>query len=191
MTKYNLVNPYIKGTFETGFNAKTELAAANNVWESLGKHIKQNVPKFSFTLERSSDKKLFTFTVKETVNDGLVDYKLGKTRPTKDRKIQNAFKKKIAEIRKLEKQGQKGGKRKSKKKDEEEDDSSSSESDKKKSYYRSLSKMYGSYPISWFWYDPLYYDDSKFLPTITGYPYMYLSLTRFDDLMGFTNLWYK
>jgi hypothetical protein len=185
MKKYNLVNPYIKGTFETSFNGKTELAAANNAWESLGKHIKQNVPKFSFTLERSSDKKLFTFTVKETINDGLIDFKLGKSRPTKDRKIQNAFKKKISEIRKLEKK-QKGGRKK--------DDSSSSSSDEKKKekdYYKAIGKMYGSYPISWFWYDPLYYSDSKFLPTIVGYPYMYLSLTRFDDLAAFSHLWYR
>tara|TARA_A100001015_G_C14916086_1_gene682409 strand:- start:747 stop:1163 length:417 start_codon:yes stop_codon:yes gene_type:complete len=137
MKSYNLVNPYIKGSFETGFKGKTELDAASKAWESLGKNIKQSLPKFSFTLERSSDKKLFTFTVKESVSDGLIDFKLGRSKPTKSRKRQNAFKNKLKQLRKLDKKQKGGSKGKKKKKD---DSSSSDDSDDMKAYAKSYKK---------------------------------------------------
>lgn len=192
MKSYNLVNPYIKGSFETQFKGKTELDAASNAWESLGKNIKQSLPKFSFTLERSSDKKLFTFTVKETVSDGLIDFKLGRSKPTKSRKRQTAFKNKLKELRKLDKK-QKGGQRKRKKKKKDDSSSSSDDSDDMKAYAKSykktMNKLYNSYPISYYWYDPLYYDDSKFVPSLVGYPYVYYSYAETDDLSTISTWW--
>ena len=112
MKNFTLVNPYIKGTFDTNFKGKSELEAAQKTWASLGKNITQNLPKYCFTLERSSDKKLFHFSVKEEVNDGVVDYKLGSIKVNAKSKKLKAFKNKLKELKNADKKHQDGGKRK-------------------------------------------------------------------------------
>ncbi len=192
MKTYTLVNPFIKGTFETNFKGKTELDAAQKAWSSLGKNVTQNLPKFCFTLERGTDRKLFHFSVKEEINDGLVDYKLGSIKINLKSKKLKAFKNKLSELKKADKE-KKGRKRKKKRKSKDDDDSDDSDSDYdiySKKYKKNLRRSWGSYPISWYWYDPLVYDTDVFLPTIIGSPYMHLSLLETYDPMAWYNLWY-
>ena len=108
MKNFTLVNPYIKGTFDTNFKSKTELDAAQKAWSSLGKNITQNLPKYCFTLERGTDKKLFHFSVKEEINDGLVDYKLGSFKISAKSKKLKSFKSKLSQLKKADKQHQSG-----------------------------------------------------------------------------------
>ena len=191
MKNFTLVNPYIKGTFDTNFKGKSELEAAQKTWASLGKNITQNLPKYCFTLERSSDKKLFHFSVKEEVNDGVVDYKLGSIKVNAKSKKLKAFKNKLKELKNADKKHQDGGKRKKKKDDDSPSDSESSDYNVfSKKYKKHLKRAWGMYPISWYWYDPLVYDTDVFLPTIVGSPYVHLSLLESYDPMAWWNMMY-
>ena len=50
--KYELVNPYILGSFERKFTAENSLQAAHLAYQSLSQHFVGHIPTFKFTLQR-------------------------------------------------------------------------------------------------------------------------------------------
>jgi hypothetical protein len=176
MKTFKLVNPYIQGNMTTSFGGKDALNAAQSTWEELGKNISKGVPKFYFTLQDTSDK-LHHFYVKETLNDGLVDYRLSKLKPQSKSKSISHFKKQLKVFDKSVQNMSGGGdskksrkKRNLKKKNDDYEDDDSSDSD---NVFSKSNNLFGwSSPISYLYYDPIVYGfDDVYLPNIVGsYP---------------------
>jgi hypothetical protein len=178
MKTFKLVNPYIKGNMTTTFSGNDSLNAAQSAWEELGQNISKGVPKFYFTLQ-DSKKKLTHFYVKETLNDGLVDYRLSKLNNKVPAKATSHFK---TQLEKFENTNMSGGirmgkRRKSKKNKKKKkrcsdcgsnpcecDDSSSEEV----GFGSSTALTYTS-PIGYMYYDPIVYGfDDVYMPNIVG-----------------------
>ena len=68
MPSYKLVNPVIVGTLDTTYSGSSANQAAEKAWSSLSKYFTGNLPRFGFTLESTSDNKLYHYLVKEDVN---------------------------------------------------------------------------------------------------------------------------
>jgi hypothetical protein len=156
MTKFKLVNPHIEGSLKTTFTADSNINAAQNAWKTLSEHILNNVPKFAFTLENTSDGCLCHFLVQEKMNKKKAKYTITELNLQNNDNIEKAFKKNFENFKK--KKIMAGGKHKDKKDD---DDSSSSSSDSDspsiydKIFYKNVLRK--SYPINFVWYDPLFY----------------------------------
>jgi len=180
MTEYQLINPYIEGSFGRSFTGKDVLDVANKVWEGLSEHMTNNVPKFAFTLERTSDKKLFHFLVKESVSEGNVDFSIEQMKLQNTQKSNNQLK---ADLKKLnERKTQTGGKKKEKENDK--DDSSSSSSEDEDILNRVMRPSYPTmgYPFTYWWYNPVVYElDRIYVPTFVSplMPYVELSTYGF------------
>lgn len=164
MTNYNLVNPYIEGDFEKTYSAQKPLDAAEKVWGKLSGYMTGNVPKFAFTLERSTDKKLFNFLVKEKVKNDVVDYSVSEVTEASDKESVKQFKSKLVQLRK---NSQQGGASKKKGKDDDSDSDSDSDSEL---FTKILQHKYRhmNQPILYWWYTPTLYQPylpSVFMPT--------------------------
>lgn len=168
MTNYQLVNPYIEGDFEKVYSGKKPLDAAEHVWGKLSGYITGNVPRFAFTIERMSDKKLFHFVVKEKVKgnkSSTVDFSLEELNVDLNKDVSKRFKTKCSE---LQKKAQAGGKKKEKDEDEDDDSSSSSDSDDLYSSILHHKYKHMNQPILYWWYTPTLYDsvvESVYMPT--------------------------
>jgi hypothetical protein len=176
MKTFKLVNPYIQGNMTTSFGGKDALNAAQSTWEELGKNISKGVPKFYFTLQDTSDK-LHHFYVKETLNDGLVDYRLSKLKPKSKSKSISHFKKQLKVFDKsVQKMSGGGGRKKSRKKTKcpecGKKNCDCSDSDSDNVFSKSNNLLGWSSPISYLYYDPIVYGfDDVYLPNIVGsYP---------------------
>ena len=192
MKTFKLVNPYIKGNMTTTFGGKDALNAAQATWEELGKNISKGVPKFYFTLSDSDDK-LHHFYVKESLNDGLVDYRLSKLKSKSKTATIKHFKKQL-KVFEESTDNMTGGKRKKKKnkkrRKKSDDDDDSSDSDQ-------LNKVHSityTSPISYFYYDPIVYGfDDVYLPNIVGsYPLInyYTGLgMSYVDILAHKHIW--
>jgi hypothetical protein len=194
MPHYQLVNPYIKGKFNTKIKSKSSETAADEAWSKLSKFTSINVPNFSFTLKRIEDNKLYHFNVKEKLkkNDS-VSYTIDKLNSNLSTDETDNF---ITHINNLETKLDGGRKssnkhKKSKKHSKSHDDSSSSSSDSDSDSDSDdlLSRVKHfknkSQPVNYLWYSPiLYKTDDKinnfYLPTFTisGAPYYnYIAFT--------------
>lgn len=72
---FELVNPYIDGSFETTYDAKTPLDGADMFWKAFSKLIVNHISEFFFTLKDSETDKLYSFKVSESKSDdGEVKY---------------------------------------------------------------------------------------------------------------------
>ena len=182
MTKYQLINPYIEGTFERTYSGAKPIDAAETAWNKLSGYFTSNIPKFAFTMERTSDGKLFHFVVKEDVKKGLVDFSIEKVNIKVPQKISKYFKEKVKEV----KTKQTGGKRKKKRKDDD-DDSSSDSSD----YYTKVFKHKYTHlgqPIAYWWYAPyLYYDVAPSLFVPGGWVY---GLTPYVEISALSSAFF-
>jgi hypothetical protein len=96
---YKLVNPYIKGDFQTKIKSKNSLNAAKEFYGSLSEHFNNNVPKFYFTIQKGGGKKFYHFEVtenkkKENVNYSIKPYTLKNNESMIDNYLDNfkAFK---------------------------------------------------------------------------------------------------
>ena len=49
---YNLVNPCIKGQFNSEIKAKNSLEAAKQLYNNMSEHFNNNVPKFYFSIQK-------------------------------------------------------------------------------------------------------------------------------------------
>lgn len=169
MPNYKLVNPYIEGEFDTTCQGKTSSEAAQSIWKSLSEHITNNVPKFYFTLEKTSDNSLHHFVIKESIENDMVNYKLKEHSVNLKKKDINEFKKSLSKFQKNMSGGAKKKKKKRRYKDDddyelEDDDSDSEMFDK----IRMQQYMMLGNPIVYYWYNPyLYQVESFFVPTFT------------------------
>ena len=68
MKSYILVNPHIEGSVETKFKTKTANEAASLAYETVSKYFSNNLPKFSFTLQKAGSDKFYHFDVSEKIN---------------------------------------------------------------------------------------------------------------------------
>ena len=68
---YNLVNPTIKGQFNSSVKAKNSLEAAQKLYGELSQHFNNSVPKFFFTIQKgnSGNGKVYHFKVRESKTD--------------------------------------------------------------------------------------------------------------------------
>jgi hypothetical protein len=65
MKTYTLINPQIGGSFETRYESKTPIQAAEKLWDNLTEYIVDSVPRFMFTLKGGN--KYHHFEVKEDI----------------------------------------------------------------------------------------------------------------------------
>jgi hypothetical protein len=179
MTKFRLVNPSIVGSANKSISASNEHDAASEAWNNLSQYITNNVPKFPFSIERTSDGKLFHFLVKEKRKAGskVVDFSISPLSVKLTKSQLAEIKGKIENIHTANDKVQSGGKHKhhhdKDKKDSEDDSSSSSSSASDSSDSDVYNKMsiFGyntSYPIAYWWYSPTLYSlDTVYIPTFT------------------------
>ena len=183
MTKYNLVNPCIGGSLNTQYGGKSHLEAAKNAWEDFSQYLVNSVPKFAFTLERSSDGKLYHFTVNEKIGGGKnASYSITELDVNLTPKQLSSLKSDYNNMQnKLD--GQLGGKKHryhdGDKKNEEDDSSSSSSDSDLANAIRLLKYKQQNQPIVYWWYNPLVYrTNDLYIPTfITPLsPYVHINL---------------
>ena len=75
---YKLVNPYIRGEFDTKMKTKNSIEAARKFYNSLSEHFNNSVPKFYFTIQKggSSKGKFYHFEVEESRKGDDVDFSI-------------------------------------------------------------------------------------------------------------------
>ncbi len=174
--KYKLVNPYIKGEFETKVNAKNSLDAAKTFYNNLSEHFNNNVPKFYFTIQKggSGKGKFYHFEVKEKKVNDSVDYTI---KPFEIQGEDEAIGQYLDNFEHFKgrfnggasrKGSKKGSKRRSSRRSSRHEDSSESDD-----FYReakSYVPVTSSSPFYYMYYDPLLYKvDSVFIPTYYAY----------------------
>lgn len=165
MTKYNLVNPYIDGNFNTTIKAETVMKAAGKMYEEvLSPLFITSTSQFNFSIEGGG--KMYHFSVNEKLKGDNAKFKIEKFNGKVD---DSKFITKLNEIKE-----QSGGKHKNKHKD---DDSSSSSSDSPSHYsissYYYSPYIYTPYVNTSFYYYP-FISPTYLTPTscwsIYGYP---------------------
>jgi hypothetical protein len=191
MTKYNLVNPCIGGSIKTQYEAKSHMQAAKDAWEDFSQYLTNSVPKFAYTLERTSDGKLFHFSVNEKIGKNKnASFSINELNVGLSNSQLNSLKSDFNNMQnKLD--GQFGGKKHrydddndKKHKNDEEDDSSSSSSDLVNAI-RLLKYKQQNQPIVYWWYNPLIYrTNDLYIPTFISQlsPYVHINLN--SSFMG-------
>lgn len=165
MPKFELVNPYIEGNFQTVYSSKNEKECAEELWNNLSGYLTGHVPKFAFTIKNKSNDKLSHFLVKENIEGDLVDYSINELNVELNKEALKQFNSKINKINSVQSGGRKHKK-------EEDDDSSSSDSDDElfEIYEKVMKKRRKAHsnPIVYWWYTPTIYEyvvGSVFCPT--------------------------
>lgn len=184
MSNYKLVNPCIGGNMNTIYSGKSHLDAAKNTWVNLSQYLTNSVPRFAFTLEKTSDGKLHHFLVSEKADAGKkTSYSISSLDINLSSKQSNAFKNDVKDIQaKLNAEDgdeQDGG---DKKKHRYRDDDSSSDSELEDAIrlmkYKVAQK---AQPIYYWWYNPLVYNAvDLYIPTFTVplSPYVHINLNN-------------
>ncbi len=177
VNKYKLVNPYIKGEFESKVDAKNSIDAAKQFYKSLSEHFNNSVPKFYFTIQKggSGKGKFYHFVVNEKRKNEEVDYNI---KPFEIKDENRAMKNYLSNFENFKgrynggaKQGRRSSKRSSSKRSSrrKDDDSSSTDSSE---YYREATTYVPvvSQPFTYMYYDPIVYQvDTVFFPTFYSY----------------------
>ena len=184
VNSYNLVNPYIKGKFNSQVKAKNSLEAGKMLYNALAEHFNNNVPKFYFSIQKgkSGKGKMYHFEVKEKKEGDNVSFSI---EPHTLKNVAASNKKFNARLSKFKGRidGKLGGapkrkKKKTKKKKKKKDDSDS-ESSSEEEYLETTYVTTVDHPIYYYWYDPLVYSvDSVYIPTFYSYvtPYIEIDL---------------
>ncbi len=174
--KYKLVNPYIKGEFETKIDAKNSLEAAKKFYNNLSEHFSNGVPNFYFTIQKggSGKGKFYHFQVKEKKINDSIDSTI---KPFEIQGEEESMKQYLENFEQFQgryngrKGSRKSSRRSSRKSSRRRSETISSESSD--DFYRE-SKSYVSTvgtPFYYMYYDPLLYKvNSVFVPTF--YPYV-------------------
>lgn len=171
MVKYQLVNPYVKGTVKTEYGANDVLDAAQQAWTSISNNFTNDLPKFAFTLERSGDRKLFHFVVREERNGKSADVVIEPLNLPNVKKSNKHLKSQLKKLDAIQSQtgGEKGkDKDKEKANEKDEDDSSDDDDDDvdEKMLKKVINKINYSQPIAYWWYSPLIYElNTLYTPT--------------------------
>lgn len=153
MVNFKLINPYIDGSLKTVFSADNAKNAAEQVWESLSGHVLNNVPKFAFTLEQTSDGSLHNFIVQERSKDKKVKYCINELDCDVSAKTKKAFKKNLENFK--NKKTQYGGKKRYDDDEDLDDDDDDDDEVYEELFYKNLFRR--RYPINFVWYDPRMY----------------------------------
>ena len=66
---YQLINPLIEGTFNSVYDAKKPIEAADLFWKKMTEHINGYIPRFLFTIRDISSGDLNHFEIKENKNE--------------------------------------------------------------------------------------------------------------------------
>jgi|LauGreDrversion4_2_1035121.scaffolds.fasta_scaffold664020_2 hypothetical protein len=175
VNKYKLVNPYIKGEFETKVDAKNSVEAAKVFYKTLSEHFNNSVPKFYFTIQKggSGKGKFFHFVVNEKRKNEDVDYSI---KPYEIKGEEQAMKNYLANFENFKgrynggaRKGSRSRSKKSSRKSSKHVDISSDSSD---AYYREATSYIpvASQPFTYMYYDPIVYQvDTVFFPTFYSY----------------------
>jgi hypothetical protein len=166
---FELINPYIEGSFKTIFTGTTAINAADTCFKNISTYIRNPMPSFYFTLKNMKGGKLYHFKVSEKlINSNTSDYSIAELDLNIEKQNIDTFEKKIDTLksRQENKNNLKGGKSKKTLDDFDDDSSSSSsDSDEPKNY---SNKTYTEYvyqpqqPILYYWYDPYIYNIPTF-----------------------------
>jgi hypothetical protein len=186
VNKYKLVNPYIKGEFETKLDAKNSIDAAKVFYKNLSEHFNNSVPKFYFTIQKggSGKGKFYHFEVKEKKSEDEVNYSI---QPYEIKGEEKAIEQFVENFDKFKGRFNGGGKKTSKKrkgsrKGSRKSSKRSSESDDDYDFYRDA-KSYmptTSQPLYYMYYDPLVYRlNSVYMPTYYAYASPYVELATY------------
>ena len=178
MKTYKLTNPYVMGSMNTEFQAKSSLEAAKDAYDNLSQYFGNHMPVYRFTLKRLSNNgniiggspsSFLHFEVNETTNKSdTVNYEIKKINGVKSSVVSN-YQKRVNKVvqQDLEQKEQKGG---AKKKfihgtDDDDDDETSDYFDLVADKPRRGPLVYE--PISYYWYDPFLYPlvDRWYVPT--------------------------
>jgi hypothetical protein len=173
VNKYKLVNPYIKGEFESKIEAKNSVEAAKSFYKSLSEHFNNSVPKFYFSIQKggSGKGKFYHFVVNEKRKNEEVDYSI---KPFEIKDENRAMKNYLSNFENFKGRynggAKRGSKRSSKRRSKRtmDDDSSTDSSE----YYREATTYVpvASQPFSYMYYDPIVYQvDTVFFPTFYSY----------------------
>jgi len=195
---YKLVNPYIKGEFETKIKTKNSVDAAKKFYSSLSEHFNNSVPKFYFTIQKGGSKnsKFYHFEVEENRKGDEVDFAIRPLELENKEKTDEIFvsnfksfkgrfngrrgssKKRTPKKRTSKKRRSKSGSKKSK--DSMENNLYSSDNYfEEDNFYRNALEYVPvtSQPISYLYYDPFIYNlESVFFPTFYAYLSPYVEL---------------
>lgn len=183
VNKYKLVNPYIKGEFETKLDAKNSIEAAKVFYKNLSEHFNNSVPKFYFTIQKggSGTGKFYHFEVKEKKTDDEVNYSI---QPYEIKGEEKAIEQFVENFDKFKGRFNGGGKKTSKKskKGSRRSSKRSDSSDDEYDFYREA-KSYvpvTSQPLYYMYYDPLVYRlNSIYMPTYYAYASPYVELATY------------
>jgi hypothetical protein len=70
MKTYQLVNPFIMGSMNTTFQAKSSLAAAKDAFDNLSQYFGNHMPEFRMTLKRLSSNKKESTSLNKNAGKG-------------------------------------------------------------------------------------------------------------------------
>ena len=191
VNKYKLINPYIKGEFESKVEGNNSVEAAKTFYKNLSEHFNNNVPKFYFTIQKGGSKgKFYHFEVKEKKTNDEVNYSI---KPYKIKDEDSAVEQFVENFNKFKgrfnggapkrknSKGKKSSRRSSKTKSKKYDSSESSEDSY--DFYREA-KSYvpvTSQPLYYMYYDPLVYRlDSVYIPTFYQYAQPYWEIASYS-----------
>ena len=173
--KYKLVNPYIKGEFETKVSGKNSLEAAKSFYKALSEHFSNNVPKFYFTIQKggSGKGKFYHFEVKEKKVNDSIDFTI---KPFEIKGEDEAMKQYLDNFDNFKGRYNGGAKKGSKKRSRRGSRRSSHRADEISSDSEDFYAEATSYvpvtssPFYYMYYDPLLYKvDSVFIPAFYTY----------------------
>jgi hypothetical protein len=190
VNSYKLVNPYIKGEFESKIKSKNSIDAAKKFYNALSEHFNNNVPSFYFTIQKGGKGKgkFYHFVVNESRNGDEVDFSIKPYEMENDEQaietlVQNfeSFKGRFnggAKRRSSKRKSKRRSSKRSSKRRSSRRRSSRSEDDSDE-FYRQAAKYVPvtTSPISYLYYDPIVYQvDSVFIPTFYAYLSPYVEL---------------
>ena len=179
VNKYKLVNPYIKGEFESKIDASNSLEAAKTFYKNLSEHFNNNIPAYYFTVQKggSGKGKFYHFEVKEQKNEEEVKYSIKPYKLKNEEKAIEQFVENFDTFKgRFNGKGgaKKGRKSKPKRRSSKRDSDSDSDS---YDYYREATSYVPttSQPLYYMYYDPLVYQlDYVYLPTLNAYVTPYI-----------------
>ncbi len=197
MEKYNLVNPIIKGGMETSVKAETPEKAGLSIWWEISKFLTNIVPSFYFTLKGDDDVFYdFKVTEKET-SDGKVDYSIKNITGQAETSTQE--KENFGKLYEEKNNSMEGGSRKRYDDYDEygylDDDSDDDyklddEEDRKlrKLYKKMRSENNKNPTISWFYYNPYWYERYVTVSTVKSFyvPTFVAPIQPFVEIMSYS-----
>jgi len=178
MNSYILVNPHIEGSIDTRFKTKTANEAATIAYDTVSKYFSNNLPKFSFTLQKAGSDKFYHFDVNEKINkNDKIKFQI-----KENSSITNLDGlKKFIDTNNDKLEGGKSHKSHKYRKYKYDDEDSSDSSDSDDDYYYYYKPITRTMPITYWSYYPYAYNLKQiyvptFVPTIS--PYVYINFSN-------------